>query len=71
LSLDDNNSIGKPPDMLHERTKAKQERNERMIAGKHNAHEGIGIGDNIDPQGDIAFMTFGMHRFIGDTYDDD
>jgi hypothetical protein len=69
--LDDIISIGKPPDKLHERTKSKQERNERLISDKHSAHEGIGIGDNIDRQGDIAFMTFDMHRFVVDTYDDD
>jgi hypothetical protein len=69
--LDDNNGISKPPDKIHERTKSKKERNEQLIADKHGAHEGIGIGDKIDPQGDIAFMTFDMHRFIVDTYDDD
>jgi hypothetical protein len=69
--LDDNNGIGKPPDKLHERTMSKQERNKRLIADKHSAHEGIGIGDNIDPQGDFAFITFDMHRFVADTYDDD
>jgi hypothetical protein len=42
-----------------------------LIAGKHGAQEGLSIGNNSDPQGDIAFMTFKMHRFVGDTYDDD
>jgi hypothetical protein len=69
--LDDNNDVGKTPDKLHERTKSKQELNERFIADKHGAHEGIGIGNNSDPQGNIAFMTLDMHRFIVDTYDDE
>jgi hypothetical protein len=30
----------------------------------------LGIGHNSDPQSDIAFMTFNMHRFVDDTYDD-
>jgi hypothetical protein len=42
-----------------------------LISDKHGAHEGIRIGDNIDPQGDIALMTFDMHRFVVDIYDDD
>jgi hypothetical protein len=29
--LDDNNGVRKPPDKIHERTKSKQERNERLI----------------------------------------
>jgi hypothetical protein len=69
--LDDNNRVGKPPDKIHERTKSKQERNERLIAGKHGSHEGLSIGNNSDPQGVIAFMTGDMHRFVGDTYYDD
>jgi hypothetical protein len=69
--VDDNNGVGKPPDKLHECIKSKQERNERLIVDKHGAHEGIDIGNNIDLQGDIAFMTFDMHRFVVDTYDDD
>jgi hypothetical protein len=69
--LDDNNGVRKPPDKIHERTKPKQDCNERLIAGKHGAHKSIGIGNNSDPQSDIAFMTFDMHRFVGDTYDDD
>jgi hypothetical protein len=69
--LDDNNGVRKPPDKIHERTKSKQERSERFIAGKHGDHEGHSVGNNSDPQGDNAFMTFNMHRFVGDTYDDD
>jgi hypothetical protein len=42
-----------------------------LIAGKHGDHKSIGIGNNSDPQSAIAFMTFDMHRFVGDTYDDD
>jgi hypothetical protein len=42
-----------------------------LIADKQGAHDSIGIGNNSDPQGDIAFMTFGMHRFVVDTYDYD
>jgi hypothetical protein len=42
-----------------------------FFAGKHGAHKGLGIGNKSDPQGDTAFMTFDMHRFVGDTYDDD
>jgi hypothetical protein len=67
--LDDNDGVRKPPDKIHELTKSKQERNEK-IAGKHGAHEGLGIGNNSDPQGDIAFMTFDIHRFVVDTDDD-
>jgi hypothetical protein len=69
--LDNNNGVRKPPDKIHELTKSKQERNEQLIAGKHGDHEGLGIGNNSNSQGDIAFMTFDMHRFVGDTYDDD
>jgi hypothetical protein len=69
--LGDNNGVRKPPDKLHERIKSKQDRNDRLIAGKHDAHKGLGIGHNSDPQGDIAFMTFNMNQFVGDTYDDD
>jgi hypothetical protein len=69
--LDDNNGVRKPPDKIHERTKSKQERNERLIAGNHGDHDGLSIGNNSDPQGDIAFMTFDMHSFVVDTYDDD
>jgi hypothetical protein len=69
--LDDNNRIGKPPDKIHERTKSKQDRNERLIAGKHGDHKGLGIGNKSDPQGDTAFMTFDMHLFVVETYDDD
>jgi hypothetical protein len=69
--LDDNNRVRKPPNKIHERTKSKQERNERLIAGKYAYHEGLGISNNSDPQGDIAFMTFDMYRFVGDTYDSD
>jgi hypothetical protein len=65
--LDDNNGVKKPPAKIHERTKSKQERNERLIADKHGDHEGLSIGNNINPQGDNAFMTFDMHRFVGDT----
>jgi hypothetical protein len=43
----------KPPDKTYERTKSKQERKERLISGKHGDHEGIGIGNNSNPQGDI------------------
>jgi hypothetical protein len=42
-----------------------------LIAGKHGDHEGLDIGHNNDPQGDISFMTFDMHHLVGDTYDDD
>jgi hypothetical protein len=42
-----------------------------LIAGKHGSHENLSIGNNSDPQGVIAFMTFDMHRFVGETYDDD
>jgi hypothetical protein len=69
--LDDNNGVRKPPDKIHERTKSKQESPKRLIAGKHCDHEALGIGKNSDPQSDTAFMTFDMHRFVGDTYDDD
>jgi hypothetical protein len=71
VHLDDNNGVSKPPDKIHERTKSKQERHERLIAGKHGDHKALGIGNNSDPQSDTAFMTFDMHRFVGDTYDDD
>jgi hypothetical protein len=37
--LDDNNGVRKPPDKIHERTKSKQECNERLIAGKHGDHD--------------------------------
>jgi hypothetical protein len=69
--LDDNNGVGKPPDKIHERTKSKQERNERLIAGKHGDHKGLHFGNNSDPQGDNAFMAYDKHRFVGDTYDND
>jgi hypothetical protein len=69
--LDDNNGVRKPPDKIHERTKSKQERHERLIAGMHGSHEGLSIGNNSDPQGVTAFMTLDMHRFVGDNYDDD
>jgi hypothetical protein len=69
--LDDNNGVRKPPDKIDELTKSIQERHERLIAGKHGDHERLDIGHNSDPEGDIAFMIFNMHRFIGDTYDDD
>jgi hypothetical protein len=50
--LDDKNGGREPPDKIHERTKSKQERNERLIAGKHGDHKGLGIGNYSDPQGD-------------------
>jgi hypothetical protein len=42
-----------------------------LIAGKHGDNKGLGIDNNSDPQGDIAFMNFDMQRFVGDAYDDD
>jgi hypothetical protein len=59
--FDDNNGVRKPPDKIHERTKSKQERNERLIAGNHGAHKGLSIGNNSNLQGDIVFMTLDMH----------
>jgi hypothetical protein len=47
--LDDNKGVRKPPDKIHERNKSKQERNERLIAGKHGDHERLSIGNNSDP----------------------
>jgi hypothetical protein len=69
--LADSNGGRKPLDKIHERTKAKQERNEQLIADKHGYHEGLGIGNNSDPQSDFALLNFDKHRFVGDTYDDD
>jgi hypothetical protein len=42
-----------------------------LIAGKHGDNEGLSIDNNSDTQGDNDFMTFNMHRFFGDTFDDD
>jgi hypothetical protein len=65
--FDDSNGVCKPPDKIHERTKAKQERNERLIADKHGDHEGLGIGSNSDPQSVFSFMTLDKHLFFVDT----
>jgi hypothetical protein len=40
---------------------------ERLIAGKHGDHERLSFGNNSDPQGDNAFMSYDKHRY---TYDD-
>jgi hypothetical protein len=45
--FDDKNGVNKPPDKIHERTKSKQECNERLIAGKHGDREVLGIGVNL------------------------
>jgi hypothetical protein len=42
-----------------------------LNAGKHGDHEGLGIGNNSDPQSNTASLTFEMHLFVVDNYDDD
>jgi hypothetical protein len=67
--FDDNNRVGNAPDKIHERTKSKQERNKRLIAASMDLTKVLAlvIGNNSDPQSVIAFLTFDMHRFVGDT----